>query len=93
MGQPKVEMVNKNNKSAGTFYRHMAMADRFNLSVDIRKRLFAVINEPLDDLDFIAISDQHARIVSLFGISPEEYGVASSEEFWKSIERERIASN
>ena len=88
-----LEMKNKNNKSTAQFYRHMAMADRFNLSIDSRKRLFAIINEPLDDLDFIAISDQQARIVSLFGISPEEYSKASSEEFCKSLEQERILSN
>ena len=85
----------KKNKSARKFYAYMEMADRFNLSEDNKKRLITILNEPtLDDFDFVAISDQQASIVSLFGISPEEYGAAFSKEYFdKAMARDKIASN
>ena len=71
----------------------MSMADRFNLSDDNKNRLIIILNEQLEDLDFIAISDQQQRILSVLGISSEEYGEIFMEEWKKARAKDLIMSN
>ena len=83
----------KRRKSALVFNMLMSMADRFNLSDDNKNRLIIILNEQLEDLDFIAISDQQQRILSVLGISSEEYGEIFMEEWKKARAKDLIMSN
>ncbi|HEX7415304.1 MAG TPA: hypothetical protein VF411_14770 [Bacteroidia bacterium] len=83
----------KRRKSAMVFNMLMSMADRFNVSDDNKNRLIIILNEQLEDLDFIAISDQQQRILSVLGISSEKYGEIFMEEWKKAIAQDLIMSN
>ena len=83
----------KRRKSTLAFNMLMSMADRFNLSDDNKNRLIIILNEQLEDLDFIAISDQQQRILSVLGISSEGYGEIFMEEWKKARAKDLIMSN